>query len=734
MSYFFEDEFTRQGGSGNELVVDECGLSVPNDDGYSFNSQHNSEAPPARIRKRPRRTSAPSKKRRHREEVCIDQTNAVNRNEAGIFVLNDPNVWRNGPASFHDAEKVLAYNTAVIPESKVGGIRPSGSIVFHAPSACYVIDLSALRSPNDVRSDSLGAYHKFSTMTRYYANAEIRRNGPIGLQRADKKPNKPNKAPPSWDLMIVCRYDTCKSSGGNLQRKIYEAYDRNGVKQRMAIVSYEWAKGVEPYKFEILPHGNKKKSMQPYQKTPASTFEAGRVELARMSVCDAVEAVSESLGGIMGTSRAADLPTRIQFESLDYRMGGVGRTKTSNRGRRPRPVDEETAISALITDPQSIESIAVARDHSKNPNSMKKGRAMRVFCMSEDMTADFQRICVGKGDTKRPISVDSSFDMGTFFLTLLSTRDPVFLIPKYNTERVVIIAALFHGSREISDFKYLGEQFTDFSGCRDDVEISGWISDGDPALVNGLKQGSFLFDDAPNVRCERHMEQNVRKKLKELGVAGKESEDQRFFIEEIFGQEHEDLLVKGARIRMGGLVDLSKANLRVVFPMKKAAWDMRERQITGKAPTFFDWFQRCKVLEIEDSYLPKLRAQITNNILPGRITTNDNEIINLMAQQNLRFMQRPLEEAVELLQHFVNSLIRVRQSALFSLDDETACVAPEFLALKRSKLDFDKMGPDEKSAHLQKVFPLSALLDSAVSNGNTMSISSVESNMKFFSQ
>ncbi len=56
--------------------------------------------------------------------------------------------------------------------------------------------------------------------------------------------------------MIVNRYHNCKSSGGNLQRKIYEAYDSKEVKQRMAIVSYEWAKDVEPHEFEILAHGN----------------------------------------------------------------------------------------------------------------------------------------------------------------------------------------------------------------------------------------------------------------------------------------------------------------------------------------------------------------------------------------------------------------------------------------------------------------------------------------------
>ncbi len=473
------------------------------------------------------------------------------------------------------------------------------------------------------------------------------------------------------------------------------------------------------------------KRVQPYQKTPKSTFEAGRVQLQKTCVSSAVEAVSEDLGGILFASRAADLPTRKQFSALTCRIPEP--FKSTNRG--PPPVDQETAIAALVTDPNSM---AVARAHSQNPDQGKKGRTrMRVFCMSEDMKADFQRICVGRGNTKRHVSVDTTFNMGTFFLTLLSSRDPMFVIPKYNTERIVVVAALFHGDRESSDFKYFAEQLTEFSGCRLGDEIRGWTSDGDPALIKGLKEGSFLFANSPHIRCERHLQENIKRKLKELGVAGKDDKDLRFFIEDIFGSERDDPLTRGTKIRIGGLVDLSKENFRVIYPMKKAIWDVKEQEITGKDPKFFNWFQRYKVPEIEESYLPEIRDQITNNGPAGRITNNDSEILNLMAQQNQRSLKLPLDKAIQKLQQFVSRLIKVRQNALFSLDDETASVTPDFLVFKRSKLDFDKMDPRERTAHLQKVFPFSVLVDSATSGGTNevnMSIGCAESNLKFFSQ
>ncbi len=66
-------------------------------------------------------------------------------------------------------------------------------------------------------------------------------------------------------------------------------------------------------------------------------------------------AVSENLGGIMGASRAADLPTRKQFANLTRRIPDA--YKTSNRG--PLPIDLETAIAALVAD---LQSMAVTRD------------------------------------------------------------------------------------------------------------------------------------------------------------------------------------------------------------------------------------------------------------------------------------------------------------------------------------------------------------------------------------
>ncbi len=255
--------------------------------------------------------------------------------------------------------------------------------------------------------------------------------------------------------------------------------------------------------------------------------------------------------------------------------------------------------------------------------------------------------------------------------------------------------------------------------------VVGWTSDGDLALIEGLKQGSFLFAYAPHVRCDvrTSMQQNVKNKLKQLRVGGKDEKEQRSFIEDIFGYERDDPLVRGTEICVGGLVDLSKENFRAIYPMKKAAWDAKERRLWESLgnwesrPKFFDWFMRFKVPEIEDSYLPEIRAKIINDRAPGRITNKDSGILHLLALQNQRFLKLPLEKAIEKLQQCVDTLVKVRQNALFSLDEETASLAHNFPVFKRIKLDSDTMNPEQRSAHLKKVLPTTALTDSGASAG-----------------
>ncbi len=59
-------------------------------------------------------------------------------------VLNDPKVWREDLASFDDIEKVLVLKTENVPPSKLGRVRPSGTIVFNAEFASYIILISML--------------------------------------------------------------------------------------------------------------------------------------------------------------------------------------------------------------------------------------------------------------------------------------------------------------------------------------------------------------------------------------------------------------------------------------------------------------------------------------------------------------------------------------------------------------------------------------------------------------
>ncbi len=113
--------------------------------------------------------------------------------------------------------------------------------------------------------------------------------------------------------------------------------------------------------------------------------------------------------------------------------------KLCNRG--PVPVAQENVLSAMAADPKSF---LVHKDIGKHMQNQKKkdlGRVRsRVFCASPDMIGDLKRICIGDGPFKRPINIDTTFKMGTFFLTMAVTRDPIFVDPMTKIERPVVVA------------------------------------------------------------------------------------------------------------------------------------------------------------------------------------------------------------------------------------------------------------------------------------------------------
>ncbi len=306
MSYLFDDdiEFSRNNEENRDLIVDGLDFSIPQDENSLDLSD---DVYPASVteesqgrKKRPLRASTPLQQACNLtgDEEVVDLTDlSTESNDDGSSpiseqpqVLNDPKVWRMDLASFDDIEKVIIFKTEKVRASALGHIRPSGKIAFHAKYASYIINLDALASSNDIKSDSLGAYTGLSRVSRYYS-IKTRVDGSSELERADVDPHKSNRKPPSWDLVLTCPHGDCKSSGKLLQRKIYLAFDKNGCKQQLAVVSYAWKGRNMPHPFQILAHGNKRRRLESYQRTPTSTFEKGRAQLLNMSVSNAVAAM-----------------------------------------------------------------------------------------------------------------------------------------------------------------------------------------------------------------------------------------------------------------------------------------------------------------------------------------------------------------------------------------------------------------------------------------------------------
>ncbi len=154
--------------------------------------------------------------------------------------------------------------------------------------------------------------------------------------------------------------------------------------------------------------------------------------------------------------------------------------------------------------------------------------------------------------------------------------------------------------------------------------------------------------------------------------------------------------------------------------------------------------EKKKKHEVQTSYMPKVRARFLNNGRtingkPGRITNNDSENANNQAKLFQKRQKLPLHESVKKMQQFTESWTRVRQQAMFSIDNSVAVVSPFFKPFRKSKLEYDTMSWEKRREHVEKIFPGSFLLgekhvEVESSESASLSISYNESGLYFFSQ
>ena len=253
-------------------------------------------------------------------------------------------------------------------------------------------------------------------------------------------------------------------------------------------------------------------------------------------------------------------------------------------------------MSAVSDVPRDLRQIKYARSKTKQPRkndelaelidkangdsfvcNVQVSPNLRVVIASEEQIQDLKTFCCCPHDFSI-LSIDTTYNVSkSSYLTPTTYQHMNLLDRKTGCHPHMPGPAIIHNKLDAKTFQYFGNTLLECDRGLIDVMAIG--SDRDPAMDKGFCQ---TFPIASLLACKKHVEDNIRVKLKALGITG---EAKSSFLKDIFGDDQN---------KEQGLVDcLSNEQFNSKLLALQNIWNKREckaRKMTD--PKFFDYFNR----------------------------------------------------------------------------------------------------------------------------------------------
>ena len=164
-----------------------------------------------------------------------------------------------------------------------------------------------------------------------------------------------------------------------------------------------------------------------------------------------------------------------------------------------------------------------------------------VFVATEQQLIDLERFCTN--NLKFSIlGVDPTFNMGSFFVKLTTYKHLMFST-KEGVYPVMIGPCLIHTGKTRQSYQQLPMSIVKTNKKLENVLVFG--TDSEKPLYEGFQN---VFVNAYHLLCDLHMKDNIKEKLKKLGITG---DQQKNILNKIFGRHHDQIengLVDSANI------------------------------------------------------------------------------------------------------------------------------------------------------------------------------------------
>eukprot|EP00118_Oscarella_pearsei_P020416 m.221086 g.221086 ORF g.221086 m.221086 type:complete len:669 (+) comp39954_c1_seq15:519-2525(+) len=507
-----------------------------------------------------------------------------------------------------------------VDPAKISTAQPVG--VNH--NAAFLVDLSCLRSVDDLKADDLGVWNAVGVPSRLVMTEE--KEGmlhvnvmPSGLKLKDAETSKRSST-----LRLTRTYYR-HGQEKDFHRIITAVKDPTGAPLRFAMVQYYF--DGEEHSVKVAPHGNSRRHTRPFRRAMKSTLDCLKEEVELHGGEKARMRVNESKGGLVQARSSGELvrDRKQAYNAHNKRRGGVG------TGARAT-TDPYMALLHKCSSTASNKEIAFVRRVELAPEP-------RIFLATDLQLNLLEKFCIDS-EQFTILTADPTFNCGNFDLTCVTFKNLTMSSRRDQANPLMIGPMMIHHRKLYDSYSFL---FTSLVTARPALKnLQAFGTDG----ANLVRAMSHAFPQAEQLRCFLHVRRNLKDKLNRLDLPPGVIQE---ILHDIFGDslKTDESLVDSPNDEL--------FNERLLS--LKGKWDSLEQKHgrPNQACEFYLWFEKYQSETFRKHMITPVRTRAGMGKNPSPFYTNTSESLNALIQWQIEHQKKPVDEFVSLMEELVKN-------------------------------------------------------------------------------
>ena len=313
-------------------------------------------------------------------------------------------------------------------------------------------------------------------------------------------------------------------------------------------------------------------------------------------------------------------------------------------------------------------------------------KSVMLFVGLQYQFTDLERFCANRNLTDNSIlGIDPTFNLGDFYVTITTYEHKMLVSKRTKKHPVFIGPCLIHLERDKAAYQFFASSLK--NAVLQLSKLNAFGTDGKEALSNAFHE---TFPNAVYVQCVLHKRYNILTKLCALHVP---QDDCKELIGDIFGYQ------SGSTF-FSGLYDAKDVQ---DFSAKLESLKEKRDHIL---PDFYDWFCKNESSIFHDLLIACVRSCAGLGQPPTKYTTNNNESINKMVKEHVRFRKQEWPQFHGKLHSLVEQEHIEFEKAIFGLGEYS--LVAEFKHLEVPQCTWIRMSKQQKEGRVQKASSVKA--------------------------